>query len=171
MRKFISFSLAVGIIAAGVGIQPALAKTPNDTLVMAWSLSIYRTLDPADVGEAFVDEVMNNVCDAAIFLDYDDPSKLVPGIVESWSVSDDAQTYTFKIRQGLKFPGTGNPVRAEDLAWSMQRVVRGRTAERQNLHRQRPSTPPRYRRTREPASIPTWHRARNPRAPQSHNLR
>ena len=49
MRKFISFSLAVGIIAAGVVIQPALAKTPNDTLVMAWSLSIYRTLDPADV--------------------------------------------------------------------------------------------------------------------------
>ena len=133
MRKFISFSLAVGIMAAGVGIQPALAKTPNDTLVMAWSLSIYRTLDPADVGEAFVDEVMNNVCDAAIFLDYDDPSKLVPGIVESWSVSDDAQTYTFKIRQGLKFPGTGNPVRAEDLAWSMQRVVLGKFNSSANL--------------------------------------
>ena len=76
---------------------------------------------------------MNNVCDPAIFLDYDDPSKLVPGIVESWSVTEDAQTYTLKIRQGLTFPGTGNPVRAEDLAWSMQRVVLGKFNSSANL--------------------------------------
>ena len=30
-------------------------------------------------------------------------------------------TYTFKMRQGLKFH-SGNPVTAEDAAWSLQRA-------------------------------------------------
>lgn len=123
MRKTLIAVGAAALLTSAIASETTLAKTPKDTLVIAWTLAIYRTLDPADIGEAFVDEVIHNVCDAAIFLDYDDPAKLVPGLAESWSVSDDARTYTFKIRQGLKFPRTGNPVRAEDLAWSMQRVV------------------------------------------------
>lgn len=133
MRSMVRIGMTVGMAAALLVPASAIAKTPNDTLVMAWSLAIYRTLDPADIGEAFVDEVMNNVCDPLIFLDYDDPSKLVPGIAESWSVSEDGQTYTFKIRQGLEFPGTGNPLRAEDVAWSMQRIVLGKYNSSANL--------------------------------------
>lgn len=133
MKRLIRALAAASVATTITVAPPALAKTPDNTLVMAWSLAIYRTLDPADIGEAFVDEVMNNVCDPAIFLDYDDPSKLVPGIVESWKVSDDAKTYTLKVRQGLKFPDTGNPVRAEDLAWSMQRIVLGKFNSSANL--------------------------------------
>ena len=133
MKSVLRTAILTTLTAAMLTPLPASAKTPKDTLVMAWSLAIYRTLDPADIGEAFVDEVMNNVCDPAIFLDYDDPSKLVPGIAESWSVSDDSQTYTFKIRKGLKFPATGNPVRAQDLAWSMHRIVLGKFNSSANL--------------------------------------
>ena len=133
MLKFLITSTAAALAVLIFGMQPVVAKTPNDTLVMAWSLAIYRTLDPADIGEAFVDEVMNNVCDPAIFLGYDDPAKLLPGILESWTVSKDAKTYTLKVRQGLKFPGTGNPVRAEDLAWSIQRIVLGKFNSSANL--------------------------------------
>lgn len=133
MKTLVRILITTGIAAALFSSTSANAKTPKDTLVMAWSLAIYRTLDPADIGEAFVDEVMNNVCDPAIVLDYDDPSKLVPGIAESWSVTDDARTYTFKIRPGLKFPTSGNPVRAQDLAWSMQRIVLGKFNSSANL--------------------------------------
>lgn len=133
MNRAFTWIAAATLLGSSVAGEAAVAKTPDDTLVFGWTLSIYRTLDPADIGEAFVDEVMNNVCDPAIFLDYKDPAKLVPGLAESWNVSDDARTYTFKIRQGLKFPGTGNPVRAEDLAWSMRRVVQSNLNSSANL--------------------------------------
>jgi len=102
---------------------PAQAKTPKDTLVMGWTLAIFRTLDPADIGETFVDEMLNNVCDPIVFQDYSDPTKLVPGIAESWSISDDSLTYTFKIREGLTFP-SGNPVTAQDVVWTFHRNVK-----------------------------------------------
>ena len=37
-------------------------------------------------------------------------------------MSDDGKTYTFEIKPGLKF-ASGNPLTAEDLAWSLQRAV------------------------------------------------
>ena len=49
--------------------------------------------------------------------------ELEPGLAESWSVADDGKTYTFKIRDGVKFH-SGNPVTAEDAAWSLQRAVK-----------------------------------------------
>ena len=50
MTKSTTALFAVGLTAATLAMQPAAAQTPRDTLVMAWSLAIYRTLDPADIG-------------------------------------------------------------------------------------------------------------------------
>ncbi len=44
----------------------------------------------------------------------------VPGLAESWSVSDDALTYTFQLRQGAKFH-SGREVTAEDVAYTFAR--------------------------------------------------
>ena len=52
----------------------------------------------------------------------EDTEKLVPGVAESYSVSDDGKTITLKIRPGQKFH-SGNPVTAEDVAFSLQRVI------------------------------------------------
>ena len=41
-----------------------------------------------------------------------------PGLAESWSVSDDGLTWTFKIREGVTFHD-GTPCTAEDVAWSL----------------------------------------------------
>src|SRR5918997_3428221 len=43
-------------------------------------------------------------------------------IAESWKVSEDGKTFTFKIREGKKF-ASGNPVTAEDAVYSLQRAV------------------------------------------------
>ena len=59
-------------------------------------------------------------------------SKLVPGIAESWSVSPEGTTFTFKIRRGLKFP-SGNPVTAVDVLWSMKRTLTLNLANAQRL--------------------------------------
>ena len=54
-------------------------------------------------------------------------SKVIPGLAESWTVSDDAKTITFKLRKGVKFhSGVNNfkPTRdfnADDVIWSFER--------------------------------------------------
>ena len=52
----------------------------------------------------------------------EDLTKLVGGVAESWTVSPDGKTFTFKMRPNLKFQ-SGAPVTAEDVAFSLQRVV------------------------------------------------
>jgi peptide/nickel transport system substrate-binding protein len=125
MKRFIIqaavFTAAV-LVSAPLPDRSAQAATPEDVLVMGWTMAIYRTLDPADIGETYVDEVLNNVCDPLLFQHHEDPTELLPGIAESWEVSEDATTYTFNIRPGLTFP-SGNPVTAHDTAWTIHRNV------------------------------------------------
>ncbi len=47
----------------------------------------------------------------------------VPGIAESWSVSPDGKTWTFKIRQGATW-SDGVPVTARDVAFSYNYIVK-----------------------------------------------
>lgn len=52
-----------------------------------------------------------------------DASKLVvPGMAESYELSEDGRTYTFKIRANAKW-SNGEALTAEDFAWSWQRVL------------------------------------------------
>jgi peptide/nickel transport system substrate-binding protein len=45
-------------------------------------------------------------------------SNFVPGLAESWEVSDDGLVWTFKIREGVTFHD-GTPLNAEEVAWSL----------------------------------------------------
>lgn len=109
-------------VLCAMAALPALAQTPKDTLVVAWNLDPVSTLDPAQIGEVVTDRIISNACQWLVLSDMDEPSKLVPGIAESWSVSPDGRTLTFKLKPGLKFP-SGNPVTADDAAWSLARVI------------------------------------------------
>ncbi|WP_165899783.1 ABC transporter substrate-binding protein [Borborobacter arsenicus] len=103
--------------------SPALADTPADTLVQAWAIDDTITLDPAESFELSPAEFIGNAYDMLVRLDIDDTTKVKPGIAESWEISDDGLTYTFKLKPGIKF-ASGNPITAEDVAWSFERVVK-----------------------------------------------
>jgi peptide/nickel transport system substrate-binding protein len=47
----------------------------------------------------------------------------VPDLAESWTVSPDRLTYTFKLKPGLTF-ASGNPITADDVAFSFERAVK-----------------------------------------------
>jgi len=122
------------LAASLLAILPAaaLSAPPRDTFVAAGDLSSMITLDPANINESITAYTMRSVCDALIELDDDDASKLMPGIAESWTVSQDGTTFTFKIRRGVKFP-SGNAVSAEDVVWSMKRTLTLNLANAQRL--------------------------------------
>lgn len=49
-------------------------------------------------------------------------SKLVPALAESWNVSKDNLTYTFKVRKGVKYHD-GKTLTADDLVYNLNRVI------------------------------------------------
>ena len=102
---------------------PALAETPADTLVEAFAIDDIITMDPGEAFELSTAEVTSNTYDLLVRLDLDDTSKVKGDLAESWTVSDDGLTYTFKLKSGLKF-ASGNPLTAKDVAWSFERAVK-----------------------------------------------
>lgn len=100
----------------------ALAATPKDTLVLALAMDDIISLDPAEAFEISAGELMGNAYERLVRFDLDDPSKLVGDLAKSWTVSADGKTYSFELKPGLKF-ASGNPLTAEDMAWSLQRAV------------------------------------------------
>jgi peptide/nickel transport system substrate-binding protein len=116
LKSFVGLSL--------YAFTPALhAEVPKDTLVQAWQIDDLITLDPAEVFEFSGAEYAANVYDRLVTYPVDDVENLQGNVAESWDIADDGKTYTFKIRPGITFH-SGNPLTAEDAAWSLQRVVK-----------------------------------------------
>ncbi|MEP6656754.1 MAG: ABC transporter substrate-binding protein [Betaproteobacteria bacterium] len=117
--------LATAAVSASLlawGFAPALAATPKDTLVVAFAFDDIITMDPAEAFEISAGEIMGNTYDRLVRFDVNDPSKLSGDIAKSWTVSADGRTYSFELKPGLKF-ASGNPLTAEDVAFSLQRAV------------------------------------------------
>lgn len=58
---------------------------------------------------------------------YDAKAKVVPGAAESWEVSEDGLTYTFKLREDAKW-SNGDPVKASDFVFAFRRLEDPKTA-------------------------------------------
>jgi len=110
-----------GAIAAAIS-APVAAETPKDTVVMAKQIDDIISLDPGEVFEFSGGEVTGNVYDKLLDFNVKKVSELHGRLAESWKVAEDGRTYTFKMRKGLKF-ASGNPITADDAAWSLQRAV------------------------------------------------
>jgi peptide/nickel transport system substrate-binding protein len=77
------------------------------------SLDIVRTASSASMRV-----LMYNVLETIVELD-PETGEVVPGLAESWEVSDDQLTYTFNLREGATF-SDGSPVLASDVVFSLE---------------------------------------------------
>ena len=57
----------------------------------------------------------------------DPAANVVPGQAESWSISPDGRTYTFKLRRNLQW-SDGRPLTSADFLWSFRRLFDPATA-------------------------------------------
>ena len=120
MRKFIAgLVMGTALITTPLAAQ---ADTPKNALVMAFAIDDIITLDPAQIFEFSGAEYAGNTYDRLIGFDNDDVSKIYGVLAESWDVSEDGKTFTFKMRDGVEF-ASGNDLTAEDAAFSLQRVI------------------------------------------------
>src|ERR1700729_108173 len=104
-------------------VIPAAGAAPRkDTVVFASQIDDLITLDPGEAYEISAQIILSDVYDRLVRYEAEDMTKLAGGVAESWTVSPDAKTYTFKLRTDQKFE-SGAPVTAEDMAFSLQRVA------------------------------------------------
>ena len=133
MRRFLSLALAIIMIfslascsddGTGGSISYALDASPS-------------TLDPQYAGDTSAQIVINNVFEGLVRVS--ENGEIIPGIAESWEISPDALTYTFRLKKdtkwkcpnaikkefGEEFYNKFNvaPVTAHDFVFAMQRAV------------------------------------------------
>ncbi|MEZ5923118.1 MAG: ABC transporter substrate-binding protein [Hyphomicrobiaceae bacterium] len=105
-----------------IGCVPGLAQTPKQggaaTVTFSNDLT---TLDP-HVGYDWQNwSVIKSIFDG--LMDYKPgTTELEPDLAESYAVSEDGKTYTFKLRPGVKFHN-GRVMTAADVKWSLEHAV------------------------------------------------
>jgi len=85
------------------------------------------TLDPAVSGEMTSHEYIAQIFNGLVRLN--DELEIVPDIAERVDISDDAKTYTFYLRDDVKFHD-GRKVKAEDIKYSWERACNPATGSR-----------------------------------------
>ncbi len=115
--------LSAFLLGPMVLTTPLQAATPKNMLVIANRIDDIKTVDPAEIFEFAGGDMARNIYDRLVMFD---PLALdkgyQPGLAQSWTISEDGKTFTFKMREGVKFH-SGNPVTANDAAYSLQRAV------------------------------------------------
>jgi peptide/nickel transport system substrate-binding protein len=90
----------------------------QDTLTVAMG-SDATSLDPVAVNNVYSSNVMKQMYDNLVDLDED--GNVVPMLAESYEVSDDGLSYTFHLREGVKFHN-GEEMKASDVVFSLKRA-------------------------------------------------
>ena len=106
------------------------ASTTTTTTTGGLDLAVQIGPDPETV-----DPALNTAIDASnvilhafeTLLTFDENNDIVPGQAESFDVSDDGLTYTFHLRDGLKW-SDGSDFTAEDFVYSWKRLADPMTA-------------------------------------------
>jgi len=97
----------------------ALAQSKKDTVVLAMTLEP-PGLDPtAGAASAIAEITQYNIYETLTKINSD--GTVSPLLAESWEVSPDLRTYTFRLRKGVKFQN-GEPFNAQTAKFSFQRA-------------------------------------------------
>lgn len=111
---------------AGAGLAAAtfpnrlFAQSGNNILIIASGQDI-PNFDPHTATGYSASFFMRNVFDPLVRV-AGNPPEPVPALAESWTMSEDGLTYTFKLNPAAKFH-SGNAVTAEDVVYSFNRAL------------------------------------------------
>lgn len=122
---YVIAAVLIIVILAGLGYYffaarpPAPSAAAKDTITVGTTDSVQTTIDPADAYDYFGINIIENV--GAGLVDYrPGTTTIVPALATDWKVSSDGLTWTFNLRQGVKFPD-GTPFNATVVKYTMDR--------------------------------------------------
>ncbi len=104
-------------------VRRAAAQEPKQggTLKLGFGITQIPNLDPAKVNLGIVaGEILPNLFSSLV--QFDTQLGVIPDLAESWTVSEDGLTYSFKLRDGLTFHN-GDSLKAADIIYTYERNV------------------------------------------------
>ena len=116
-----AFSLALSLPSTAA--KPTTLGNPEAPVTGTFYLNLKsepESLNPINSTDAFASTVQGYVSDG-LLTQNPQTYELEPGMAEKWEVSKDGLTYTFYLRDGLKF-SDGKPVTMEDVKFSFECV-------------------------------------------------
>ena len=109
--------------------QTTEAVTPNDSdsaQKIIWAVhNEADTLDPGISNNTFASPILINVFEG--LMTYNPSGDLIPGVAESYTIDESGTSYTFVLRDGLKW-SDGSDLTAEDFIYAWTRVITPETA-------------------------------------------
>ncbi len=97
------------------------AQAKKDTMVIGMTLEPAPGLDPtAGAASAIAEVVLYNIFETLTKINAD--GSVTPLLAQSWEISPDLKTYTFKLRRDAKFQN-GEPFNAQTVKYSFERAA------------------------------------------------
>ncbi|WP_136247284.1 peptide ABC transporter substrate-binding protein [Halomonas borealis] len=119
MRKTSLFAGSL-LLATGLAASPLQA----DTLRLA-IMGEPASLDPHKISGTWENDVVGDLFEGLVTEAAD--GERIPGVAESWEVSDDGTVYTFALREDAQW-SDGTPVTAGDFVFAFRRILDPATA-------------------------------------------
>ena len=114
-KKLIVMSL-LGLALLGCGKEE---KAPEKKVVRTITSMDIDSLNPYKLVSSGSEEIMMNVFEGLVMPTVD--GGLAPAVAKEYKISDDGLTYTFEIREGIKFHN-GNPLDVKDVEFSLRKM-------------------------------------------------
>jgi len=111
-----AWAFTVGLIAILAAGPPAAAEM----IYHRGNNADPETLDQHKTSTVYEANILRDLYEGLVV--YDPAAKLVPGVAESWELSDDGRTYSFRLRADAKW-SNGDPVTAGDFVYSLRRIM------------------------------------------------
>ena len=128
-RYWSDYTKGIFITLAAVGslslAESAAAQTPeaapnkNANLTIGWAEPV-DSLNPATTGARNVGPIDANIFDTLVWLTPE--FEITPHLATKWTVSDDGKTYTFTLRDGVKFHD-GTPFDADSVVANIKYIT------------------------------------------------
>jgi cationic peptide transport system substrate-binding protein len=127
MKSIGSFATIILLTIFSSACQPILPTTRVNGLVYCAEGSPESFNPQLVTSGTTIDAISQHLYDRLLDIDPDN-GELIPGLAESWQISDDGLTYRFQIRQGVEFHHTRyfSPTRqlnAEDVLFTFGRLL------------------------------------------------
>lgn len=127
MRKSLKNLIVLSVTL--LGLSPLVQSIPEvhgqENVLNISTSAEPPTIDPALASDSTSGSILRNVFEGLTQTTVD--GEVVPGVAESWELSEDGLVYTFKLRKDSLW-SNGDPVTAKDFEYAWKRVLNPDTA-------------------------------------------
>ncbi|MBI1729068.1 ABC transporter substrate-binding protein [Candidatus Acetothermia bacterium] len=119
LKKWVVYLTALALTLTLSALAIGQGASRDQTFIIGTSFNL-KTLDP---GRSFeLTSILSNkaLYETLVTLAEDGNGDVIPQLAESWQISADGLTYTFKLKSGISF-SSGNPLTANDVVFSIER--------------------------------------------------